>query len=107
MVIDKKIFEEAGRFDEQNLAISFNDVDLCLKIKELGYRTIWTPYAELYHHESVSRGEDIQQEKRERFIMEQAFMLNKWAELIDNDPAYSPNLTLQAENFSLAWPPRI
>ena len=107
MLVQKKIFVEAGGFDEKNLSIAFNDVDLCLKIKTLGYRIVWTPFAELYHHESISRGNDFDPDKIERFMKENDFMLEKWGKLIGNDPAYSPNLTLESENFGLAWPPRI
>lgn len=107
MLVRKKVFEEAGGFDEKNLAITFNDIDLCLKIKTLGYRIVWTPFAELYHHESVSRGDDTTPNNQERFAKELAYMQNKWGHLLQNDPAYSPNLTLDAEDFGLAWPPRI
>ncbi len=107
MLVQKKIFVEAEGFDEINLTVAFNDVDLCLKIKALGYRIVWTTYAELYHHESVSRGNDFHPDKIERFMKENDFMLQKWGKLIRNDPAYSPNLTLENENFGLAWPPRI
>ncbi len=107
MVMPLEVLEQAGGFDEENLGIAYNDVDLCLKIKTLGYRIIWTPFAELYHHESVSRGNDFDSDKIKRFIKENKFMLEKWGDIIANDPAYSPNLTLESENFGLAWPPRI
>jgi O-antigen biosynthesis protein len=106
MLIEKDIFVRAGKFDEVNLAINYNDIDLCLKVKKLGYKIVWTPYAELYHHESKSRGQDNDPEKKKRFESEIAFMQKKWGELLNNDPAYSPNLTLDAENFGLAFPPR-
>jgi len=107
MLIPKKIFKQVGGFNETSLAISFNDVDLCLKIRVLNYRVVWTPFAELYHHESVSRGTDDTEEISPRFQSEIEFMNKTWANWIQNDPAYSPNLTLNAENFSLAWPPRL
>jgi len=107
MLIPKKIFKQVGGFNETSLAISFNDVDLCLKIRVLNYRIVWTPFAELYHHESVSRGTDDTEEISPRFQSEIEFMNKTWANWIQNDPAYSPNLTLNAENFSLAWPPRL
>lgn len=107
MLVSKKVFYEVDGFDEKNLSVAFNDVDLCLKIRELGYRIVWTPYAELYHHESISRGEDKLSNPDQRFKKENEFMLEKWKKWIKNDPAYSPNLTLEREDFSLAWPPRI
>lgn len=107
MLISKRIFNKVGGFNEEDLAVSFNDVDLCLKIRELNYRIVWTPFAELYHHESISRGEDKTGEKKARFLKEIEYMNNKWGKWLKNDPAYSPNLTLNAEDFSLAWPPRV
>jgi len=105
LVIRKATFEEVGGFDE-TLAVTFNDVDLCLKIRALGYRNQWTPHAELYHHESVTRGIDDTPEKRARFAAERSLMQQRWGDLLRNDPAYNPNLTLDRENFGLAWPPR-
>lgn len=107
MLIRKDAFVQAGGFDEENLRIAYNDVDLCLKVKSLGYKVVWTPYAELYHHESVSRGDDFAEDQIRRFKTENDFMLRKWTRFIQNDPAYSPNLTLKAENFDLAFPPRV
>jgi len=107
MLISKQVFDLAGGFNEKDLAVAFNDVDLCLRIRELDYRIVWTPYAELYHHESISRGEDITKEKKERFLKEIEYMNNTWGKWLKNDPAYSPNLTLYAEDFDIAWPPRV
>lgn len=107
MLVSKQVFNMAGGFNEKDLAVAFNDVDLCLKIRELDYRIVWTPYAELYHHESISRGEDAEKEKKDRFLKEIEYMNNTWGKWIKNDPAYSPNLTLIAEDFSLAWTPRL
>ncbi len=107
MLLPKKVFKEVGGFDEKNLTVAFNDVDLCLRIRELDYRVVWTPYAELYHHESISRGVDRLDGKNKRFFLENEYMLKKWSQWIKNDPAYSPNLTLDREDFSFAWPPRI
>jgi len=105
LMVKKDIYEQVGGLDEKNLTIAFNDVDFCLKIKKCGFRNIWTPYAELYHHESASRGIEDTPEKMQRFSMEVEFMKNKWTGIISYDPAYSPNLTLEFEDFSLAWPP--
>ncbi|MBF0273860.1 MAG: glycosyltransferase family 2 protein [Nitrospinae bacterium] len=107
LLIKKSIYEQVGGFDEENLSIAFNDVDFCLKVRDAGYRNIWTPYAELYHHESASRGTEDTLEKKTRFSKEVLYMQKRWGEKLLNDPAYSPNLTLDYENFTFAWPPRI
>lgn len=107
MLISTKIFHLAGGFNEDDLAVSFNDVDLCLKIRELDYRIVWTPYAELYHHESITRGKDKTGEKKARFLKEIEYMNITWGKWLKNDPAYSPNLTLNAEDFSFVWPSRV
>lgn len=107
LVIRKTIFEEVGGLNEMELQIAFNDIDFCLRVREAGYRNIWTPYAELYHHESASRGAEDTTKKRERFAKEVRYMKQHWGEQLLNDPAYSPNLTLDHEDFSLAWPPRV
>lgn len=101
LVVRKEVYERAGGLDEENLAVAFNDVDFCLKIREAGYRNVWTPFAELYHHESVSRGYENTQHKRKRFAKEVRFMLQKWGDLLVNDPFYSPHLTKKREDFSV------
>jgi glycosyltransferase involved in cell wall biosynthesis len=107
LVIKKSIFHEVCGLDEENLAIAFNDVDFCLRVREAGYRNVWTPYAELYHHESATRGHEDTPEKQARFSKEVLYMKKRWGHTLMNDPAYSPNLTLDCEDFSYAWPPRI
>jgi glycosyltransferase involved in cell wall biosynthesis len=107
LVIRRNIYLQAEGMDENNLKIAFNDVDFCLKVKELGYRNIWTPYAELYHHESATRREEDNAEKKARFAAEVCYMQQRWGDILTQDPAYNANLTLQAEDFSLAWPPRV
>ncbi|NOR86602.1 MAG: glycosyltransferase family 2 protein, partial [Bacteroidales bacterium] len=106
MLISRKVFDELDGFNE-NLQVAYNDIDLCLRAREMNYRIIWTPFAELYHHESISRGEDTNEENINRFQKEIEYMNNKWGNWIKNDPAYSPNLTLTDESFSMAWPLRI
>tara|TARA_R110001583_G_scaffold166104_3_gene318861 strand:+ start:9782 stop:12067 length:2286 start_codon:yes stop_codon:yes gene_type:complete len=101
LVVRKDVFDQVGGLDEENLAVAFNDVDLCLKVREAGYRNLWTPYAELYHHESVSRGADDTQKKRNRARREAEYMRQRWGASLDTDPAYNPNLTLVHEDFSL------
>src|SRR5207302_3273705 len=70
LVMPKAVYVEVGGLDEKNLAVAFNDVDLCLRIRERGYLIVWTPYAELYHHESATRGSDLAPEQSERFAAE-------------------------------------
>jgi len=105
LFVRKSTYEQVGGLDEDNLAIAFNDVDFCLKVGELGLRNVWTPYAELYHHESVSRGYEDTPEKQARFQKEIEFMKKRWGEALLKDPAYNSNLTLEKECFSLAWLP--
>jgi hypothetical protein len=68
---------------------------------------VWTPYAELFHHESATRGSEDNPEKVARFNSEVRFMLARWGDSLREDPAYSPNLTLEYEDFGFAWPPRV
>ncbi len=106
LVLRKELYLAAGGMDER-LAIAFNDVDFCLRLNEMGYRNLWTPYAELYHHESASRGHEDTPAKRARFAHEVELMQERWGDLLRNDPAYNPNLTLESVDFALAWPPRV
>jgi O-antigen biosynthesis protein len=101
LLVRKNVYLQVRGFDENSLKIAFNDVDFCLKVKAAGYRNLWTPYAELYHHESKSRGLDESPEKIKRFRSEVDFMKNKWGQILKRDPFYSPNLTLVEEDFSL------
>ena len=106
LAVRKKIYEEVGGLDEMRLAIAFNDVDFCLKLQQIGYWNVWTPFAELIHHESASRGSENTLEKKKRFAQEVATMREKWGALLNDDPAYNRNLTLVHEDWNLAWPPR-
>jgi hypothetical protein len=74
--------------------VAFNDVDFCLKVKSKGYRNLWTPHAELFHHESKSRGYEDTPAKQKRFMSEVASMKLRWSAEIAYDSAYNPNLTL-------------
>jgi len=106
LVVRKSIYTLVGGLDEADLAIAFNDIDFCLKVRRAGFRNLWTPFAELYHHESASRGADDTPEKRHRFDREVEVMLRRWGAELLADPAYNPNLTLERNDFSLAIPPR-
>jgi len=107
MLVRKAVYEEMGGLNEVELQVACNDVDFCLRLREAGYRNIWTPYAELYHHESASRGFDDTPEKQARSAKEVAYMQQRWGDALWTDPAYNPNLSLDNEDFTLAWPPRI
>ncbi|MCK9752059.1 glycosyltransferase family 2 protein [Pseudomonas syringae pv. syringae] len=107
LVVKKSVFQEVGGLNAKDLKIAFNDVDLCLKIMQAGYQNIWTPNADLYHHESATRGFEDTPEKIKRFISEVEYMQNKWRAIIKHDPYYNPNLTISAEDFSVAFPPRV
>ena len=105
MVVRREVFDEVGGLDEQ-LAVAFNDIDFCLRIRDRGYRNAWTPFAELYHHESASRGKEDTPEKAVRFNQEVAFMQRRWGRTLIEDPAFNPNLSLQGHDFEMAFPPR-
>ncbi len=106
LIVRKSTYEEIHGLNEKDLAVAFNDVDFCLRLIEKGYRNIFTPYAEFYHYESATRGYDDKPEKIKRLEKEKKYMKWRWGNKLLDDPAYSPNLTLNYENFSFAWPPR-
>jgi len=107
MIVRKDVFDRVGGFDARHLAIAFNDIDLCLRIRRAGYRIVWTPYATLHHHESASRGYEDTREKQARFARECRIMLERWGERLRDDPCFNPNLSLDLETPSLAFPPRL
>lgn len=106
LLVRKSIYDKLGGLDEKRLAVACNDVDFCLRLREAGYRNVWTPFAKFIHHESASRGYEDTPEKAARFEAEKAVMRERWGEKLLRDPCYNPNLTLESEDFSLAWPPR-
>ncbi|MFM0466138.1 glycosyltransferase family 2 protein [Paraburkholderia strydomiana] len=106
LLIRQSIYKEVGGLDEE-LHVAYNDIDFCLRVRKAGYRNVWTPYAELYHHESATRGAEDTPEKISRFNQESELVRQRWGDLLMNDPYYSPNLTLTADDFSFAWPSRI
>lgn len=105
LAVRRSVFEEVGGFDEA-LPVAFNDIDFCLRLLECGYRNVWTPYAELYHYESASRGSEDSPAKQERFAAEVHAMKWRWGAVLHDDPAYNPNLTLDQGDYGLAFPPR-
>jgi GT2 family glycosyltransferase len=101
LVVRKNCYQEVGGLNESDLAVAFNDVDFCLKLITAGYRNVFTPYALLYHHESMSRGHDDTPEKQELFLREFSYMKNAWGKVLQHDPAYNRNMTAESENFAL------
>lgn len=101
LMVKRSVFNEIGGFDEK-FAVAFNDIDLCMKIRQKDYLIVFTPYAELYHYESKSRGSEDTPEKIARFSGEIQRFYDKWGkELKAGDPYYNPNLTLDKEDFSI------
>ncbi len=87
--------------------MAFNDVDLCLRVRQAGFQIVYNAYAELYHFESASRGYENTPQKFMRFEGEVENMKKRWASELRMDPYYNPNLTLLLEDFSFAFPPRV
>ncbi|EQD68135.1 glycosyl transferase, group 2 family protein [mine drainage metagenome] len=106
MVVQRKAFDSIGGFNE-NLAIAFNDVDLCIRLRKSGWRIIWTPEAKLFHHESASVGAHNSPERSSIFQAEVALMRELWGGILDADPFFNPNLSLNSSNHDLAFPPRV
>ena len=101
MMVPRDVWEKVHGLDEA-FEVAFNDVDLCMRIREAGYLIVWTPYAELYHYESKSRGYEDTPEKQKRFEGEAHRFQGRWKkELEEGDPYYNPNLTLDREDFSV------
>jgi GT2 family glycosyltransferase len=106
MVLRREVFDKAGGLDE-NMAVDYNDIDFCLRLRRAGYRVIWTPHAQLFHHESATRGRRRPATQQERYERESAFMQSAWGPWLRNDPAYNPNLTLRWTRFELSEAPRV
>ena len=101
MLVKASVFREVGGFDEE-LKVAFNDIDFCMKVRSVGQKVVFTPYAELYHYESKSRGLEDTPEKQQRFSREVKCFRRKWErELLKGDPYYSPNLSLKEGDCSL------
>lgn len=104
LMVRRDVFEEVGGFEEE-LAVAFNDVDFCLKIREAGYRNVFLADVELYHYESLSRGKEDNTEKVARFNGEVAYMRKKWGEKLEKDPCYNPNFALRADEIRIRTSP--
>lgn len=101
MLTKKEVYEKVNGFEEK-LAVAFNDIDLCLKVRKAGYLIVYDPEALLYHHESISRGKEDTLEKRNRFEGEVDYMAKKWKDVLEKgDEYYNPNLSLLSGNFEL------
>lgn len=102
LMVKKEIYDRVQGFDEPHLGVAYNDVDFCLRVRELGYLNVVTPYAELYHHESISRGYEDTPEKQQRFEREKAYFRTRHAAILERgDPYYNPNLTPDREDFGI------
>lgn len=106
LTVSKDIYIEAGGLDER-LKVAFNDIDFCLRVQRLGYQNVWSPYVELIHFESKSRGTNDTPEKQALFQLECNFMHERWGNTLMRDPFYSYNLTLGKEDSSFSFPPRV
>ncbi|WP_221795291.1 glycosyltransferase family 2 protein [Oceanobacter mangrovi] len=100
LVVQKEIYTSVGGLDE-GLPVAFNDIDFCIRVRDSGYRNVWTPYACLYHHESASRGYEITPEKKARFRKEIEYMRSKWGTSLDSDPYYNPNFDLSKSSYEI------
>ena len=102
MVVRRELWDILGGLDEEHLAVAFNDVDLCIRIRATGWRIVWTPHAQLIHHESVSRGYDTSPENAERFQKEVLYMRKTWRNVLRVDPYYNPNLSIEVTDYRSA-----
>ena len=101
LMVKKYLYNKLGGLDD-HFAISLNDVDFCLKLRQKGYLNVFTPFAELYHYESISRGLDTDGEKAERYNRESERFREKWAkELAAGDPYYNPNFSLDRSDYAV------
>lgn len=107
LLTHKDLYIALGGLDETHLPIAFNDVDYCLRVREAGWRVVWTPFAELYHHESISRGKDVSKQQQRRAKSELRYMRTRWDGVLKHDPAYNPNLSYERPDFSLSRAPNM
>ncbi|MCW8087513.1 glycosyltransferase family 2 protein [Sabulicella glaciei] len=108
LTVRSEVFRHVGGFNEVDLAISFNDVDFCLRIQDLGLRHIWTPFAQLYHLESASRGrDDMTSESKVRAEREGRYMRERWGAVLDSDPYYNPHFSRWNHWYELEIPDRM
>jgi GT2 family glycosyltransferase len=106
MAVRKDVFDEVGGFSEEHFTGVFGDVDFCLRLHEAGWRTAWTPYAEMLHHELPEDGRAVEGANAIRFDRDIRYLRQRWGKWLEDDPSYNSNLSLAHESLSLAWPPR-
>jgi GT2 family glycosyltransferase len=99
MVVRRTVYQQMGGMDAEHLVVDYNDIDFCLKLRAAGYRVVWTPHAQLIHHESATRGANRSAEQKARYARELACMRERWPRWIDHDPAYNPNWSLKNRDF--------
>jgi GT2 family glycosyltransferase len=106
LAVRRSVFFEAGGLNEE-LRVVFNDIDLCLRIGDHGYRVVWTPFAELFHLEAASRGSDYESpEKLAHFLLEAKYFARFWSSLLTTDPFHNPNVVYGHGSAVLSEPPR-
>lgn len=105
LALKREAYLEVGGLEETHLPVAFNDVDLCIRLRQRGYKIIWTPFAELYHLESATRGPDTTPQNAPRARREVEYMRKRWGMVLDADPFYNPNFSRGDTHFSLAFPP--
>jgi GT2 family glycosyltransferase len=106
MAVRRDLFDEIGGFSEEHFTGMFGDVDFCLRLNEAGWRTAWSPYAEMIHFELPEDGRAVDGANAIRFDRDIRYLRRRWGKWVEDDPSYSPNLSLAHESLSLAWPPR-
>jgi GT2 family glycosyltransferase len=105
-VMRRALFERLGGLDERHLAVAYNDIDFCLRVREAGLRVIYTPHARLLHQHSASRGSDVRPERLASYTWEREYMRTRWSRVIFDDPFFNPNLSLSGKRGRLATAPR-
>jgi GT2 family glycosyltransferase len=106
LMVRRAVYEQVGGLNEVDLAVAYNDVDFCLRVQDAGLRNVITPFAQVIHHESATRGSDSDPKNAARFTQELAYMKRVWGHRLEWDPADNPNLTLEGNNFEVASQPR-
>src|SRR5262249_877858 len=104
-IMRRELFTRLGGFDETHLAVAYNDIDFCLRVRAAGLRVIYTPFAPLLHRHSASRGSDVRPERLSSFTWERDYMHTRWPHLMWDDPFFNPNLSLSGKKGRLATPP--
>jgi O-antigen biosynthesis protein len=107
LAVRRDVFNEVGGFSEEHFTGMFGDADFCLRLNEAGWRTAWTPYAEMIHHELPEDGRAVEGANAIRFDRDIRYLRQRWGKWLEDDPSYNPNLSLAHESLSLAWPPRM